>query len=202
MTALSLRTGPGRFVIALAALVVALAAPPASAQERFSGLTGVVKDASGAVLPGATVTITNKETAKVYTAVSGADGVYRVLNLEPGRYSVKFELSGFQASQVPDVVLLLGNTLALDSTLSVGGVQEAVSVTAESPLIDTKNTTIAHNVTAEEIDRIPKGRSFQNLAWASPSVNTGQIEGGIQVNGASGAENSFTIDGVVTNEPD
>ena len=54
-------------------------------------------------------------------------------------------------------------------------------------------------MTAEEIDRIPKGRSFQNLAISSPSVNAGEVEGGIQVNGASGSENAFTIDGVVTN---
>ena len=198
MTALPLRTGPRRFVLAVLALT-ALITVPAMAQERFSGLTGVVKDASGAVLPGATVTITNKQTAKVYTAVAGADGVYRVLDLEPGRYGVKFELSGFQTSEVPDVVLLLGNTLSIDSILKVGGVQEVVSVTADSPLIDTKNTTIAHNVTSEEFERIPKGRTFQNLALASPSVNTGDIEGGIQVNGASGAENSFTVDGVTTN---
>ena len=198
MNRFALRAGPGRFVLALLALLT-LAASPAWTQERFSGLTGSVKDASGAVLPGATVTITNKETGKVYTAVTGADGVYRVLDLEPGRYAVKFDLSGFQSSETPDVVLLLGKTLAVDSSLKVGGVQEQVSVTAESPLIDTKNTTIAHNVTAEEIDRIPKGRSFQNLALASPSVNTGDIEGGIQVNGASGAENSFTVDGVTTN---
>ena len=198
MTVLTRRTGPRRFVMA-AVTLIALASVPAFAQERFSGLTGTVKDASGAVLPGATVTITNKETAKVYTAVSGGDGVYRVLDLEPGRYSVKFELSGFQAGEYPDVVLLLGKTLTIDSSLKVGGLTEAVSVTAESPLIDTKNTTIAHNVTSEEFERIPKGRSFQNLAWSSPSVNTGDIEGGIQVNGASGAENSFTVDGVTTN---
>ena len=67
------------------------------------------------------------------------------------------------------------------------------------PLIDTKNTTIAHNVTSEEFERMPKGRSFQNLAWPSPSVNTGDIEGGFQVNGASGGENTFTVDGVSTN---
>lgn len=181
------------------ALLVALVAAPAGAQERFSGLTGTVTDASGAVLPGATVAITNKQTGKVFTAVTGPDGVYRVLDLEPGRYAVKFELSGFSPSEVPDVNLLLGKTLSVDSSLRVGGLTEAVSVTAESPLIDTRNTTIAHNVTAEEIERIPKGRTFQNLAVASPSVNAGQVEGGIQVNGASGAENAFTIDGVVTN---
>ena len=59
--------------------------------------------------------------------------------------------------------------------------------------------TIAHNVTAEEIDRMPKARSFQDIALTAPSVNTGEIEGGFQVNGASGAENAFTVDGVVTN---
>jgi Carboxypeptidase regulatory-like domain/TonB-dependent Receptor Plug Domain len=199
MTGLTRRLGPGRFVMATMALVFALAVVPATGQERFSGLTGTVSDASGAVLPGATVTITNKETGKVYTLVTGADGVYRILDLEPGRYSVKYELSGFQSNEVPDVVLLLGKNLSIDSALKIGGVSESVSVTAESPLIDTKSTTIAHNVTSEEIERIPKGRSFQNLAFASPSVNTGEIEGGIQVNGASGAENAFTVDGVTTN---
>ena len=193
------RFGPIGALVTALALVVATATSPAGAQERFSGLTGTVTDDSGAVLPGVTVSITNKQTAKVFTAVSGSDGVYRVLDLEPGRYSVKFELAGFAASEVPDVNLLLGKTLTVDAGLKVGGVQEAVSVTAESPLIDTRSTTIAHNVTAEEFERIPKGRTFQNLAVSSPSVNTGEIEGGFQVNGASGAENAFTIDGVVTN---
>jgi hypothetical protein len=201
MTALS-RIGLPRPIAALAsalALLVAMAGTPAGAQERFSGLTGTVTDASGAVLPGTTVAITNKQTGKVFTAVTGADGVYRVLDLEPGRYTVTFELTGFSTSEIPDLNLLLGKTLTVDSSLKVGGVSESISVTAESPLIDTRSTTIAHNVTAEEIERIPKGRTFQNLAVASPSVNAGQIEGGIQVNGASGAENAFTIDGVVTN---
>lgn len=191
----------GRPIAAMAAAVALLVATagPAGAQERFSGLTGTVTVASGAVLPGATITITNKQTGKVFTAVSGADGVYRVLDLEPGRYTVKFEISGFSTSEVPDLNLLLGKTLTVDSSLRVGGLTEAISVTAESPLIDTRSTTIAHNVTAEEIERIPKGRTFQNLAVASPSVNAGQVQGGIQVNGASGAENAVTIDGVVTN---
>ena len=65
--------------------------------------------------------------------------------------------------------------------------------------IDLRSTTIAHNVTAEEFDRMPKARSFQGIALTSPGVNQGDIEGGFQVNGASGAENSFTVDGVNTN---
>jgi hypothetical protein len=181
------------------AVLLLFVASPIVAQERFGALTGIVTDDSGAVLPGVTVSITNKQTGKVYTAVTGSNGVYRVLDLEPGRYSVKYELSGFTSNEVSDVNLLLGKTLDVSPTMKVGGLQEAVTVTGESPLIDSKSTTIAHNITAEEFDRIPKGRSFQNLAIASPSVNSGEVESGIQVNGASGAENSFTVDGVVTN---
>src|SRR4029453_15905158 len=133
MTGLTQRIGGVRFVIAATALVFALAVAPATGQERFSGLTGTVSEASGAVMPGATVTITNKETGKLYTLVTDADGVYRILDLEPGRYSVKYELTGFQPNEVPDMVLLLGKTLSIDSSLKIGGVQEAVSVTAQSP---------------------------------------------------------------------
>ena len=94
----------------------------------------------------------------------------------------------------------LGRTYDLDAALKVGNISEAVQVTAENaPLVDTRSTMIAHNVTAEEIDRMPKGRSFQSIALTAPSVNSGEIEGGFQVNGASGAENAFTVDGVITN---
>jgi hypothetical protein len=75
-----------------------------------------------------------------------------------------------------------------------------VQVVGEAtPLVDTRSTVVAHNVSAEEFDRLPKGRSFQSIAFSAPSVSQGEIEGGIQVNGASGAENAFTVDGIVTN---
>ena len=84
--------------------------------------------------------------------------------------------------------------------MSVGGVTETVQVTADaSPLVDNRSTLIAHNVSAEEFDRLPKGRSFQSIALTAPSVNSGEVEGGFQVNGASGAENGFTVDGITTN---
>src|SRR3990170_5295160 len=81
-----------------------------------------------------------------------------------------------------------------------GGVTETVQVTGEAaPLVDNRSTLIAHNVSVEEFDRLPKGRSFQSIALTAPSVNSGEVEGGFQVNGASGAENSFTVDGITTN---
>jgi hypothetical protein len=159
-----------------------------------------VVDASGAVLPGATVTITSKTTGASRTLVTGADGSYTVTDLDPGRYSVRVELQGFTRVEVEEVAVLLGRSLQVDATLKVGDFTEVVEVrAADAPAIDLRSTLVAHNVTAEEIERLPKGRSFQSLALTAPSVNQGEIEGGIQVNGASGAENAFTVDGVVTN---
>ena len=98
------------------------------------------------------------------------------------------------------MLVLLGRTADFPATLKVGGVNEVVTVTADAEKqIDLRSTTIAHNVTAEEFDRMPKARSFQGIALTSPGVNQGDVEGGFQVNGASGAENSFTVDGVNTN---
>ena len=75
-----------------------------------------------------------------------------------------------------------------------------MNVTADAAKqLDLTKVTLAHNITAEEFDRLPKARSFQGLALTAPGVNTGELEGGLQVNGASAAENSFTIDGVATN---
>lgn len=170
------------------------------AQERFGSITGVLKDASGAVLPGATVVVTNKETGRSVTLVTDGSGTYRVGDLDPGRYSVRIEKAGFTRNEEPEVVLLLGKSLEVNMTMKVGKISEAVEVPVEaSPLISLRTTTVAHNVTAEEFNRLPKARSFQGIAASSPSVNSGDIENGYQVNGASGAENSFIIDGVVTN---
>lgn len=185
--------------VLFAVVGLVLGAGQASAQERFGGLTGVVQDASGGVLPGATISITNKDTGAVRAVVSGSDGIYIAPDLVPGRYSVKVELSGFSSIEVPDILVVLGKTLSVDAQLKVGNVSEVVNVTAEPPAIDLRSTQVAHNITAEEIDRLPKGRSFQSLALVAPSVNSGEIEGGFQVNGASGAENAFTVDGVTTN---
>jgi hypothetical protein len=189
-----------RTALLLAVIGLGLAAAPAVAQERFGGLTGTAADASGGILPGATVTITNQATGAVREVITGPNGTYAVSDLEPGRYTIAFELQGFARFEVPDIQVLLGRTLKVDAMLKVGSITEVVQVTADNtPAIDLQTTTVAHNVTAEEIERLPKGRSFQSLALTAPSVNSGDIEGGFQVNGASGAENAFTVDGVVTN---
>ena len=186
-----------RVVVAMLAVMITSAA---TAQERSGGLAGVVIDSSQAPVPGATITATNKQTQATRVVVSGENGTYRIPDLEPGRYTVTVELQGFQKTQTDDVLVLLGRTADLNATLTVGAVSEVVTVTGDTKTqVDLRSTTVAHNVTAEEFDRMPKTRSFQGIALTSPGVNQGEIEGGFQVNGASGAENSFTVDGVNTN---
>jgi outer membrane receptor protein involved in Fe transport len=188
----------GRFLAAAAAVLLLLPRPVA-AQERFGGLTGTVTDTSGAVLPGTTVTITNRGTGALRSVITNGEGLYNVLDLEPGRYGVTVELAGFAKAEISDVVITLGKTIKVDAQLKVGDLSEVVQVSSSTQDIDVRSTLVAHNVREEEIDRLPKGRSFQSIALTAPSVNSGEIEGGFQVNGASGAENSFTVDGVVTN---
>jgi hypothetical protein len=200
MTGRHRRNAPGRLVPVLFALVFACIAIAAAAQERTGGLTVKATDPSGAALPGATITITNSVSGAARTEVTESDGTFTVRDLAPGRYNVTVELQGFQKLVAADVQVLLGRTTTLPANLAIGQLTESVEVTADSVRqIDMKSTTIAHNVTAEEIDRLPKARSFQGIALTSPGVNQGDIEGGFQVNGASGAENSFTVDGVNTN---
>ena len=177
---------------------------PLRGQEVSGDLNGVVKDSSGALMPGVGVTITNNDTGRIYRATAGNDGRYIAPNLEPGRYTVRFEMAGFGAVEVADVDLLPGRILKVDSTMDVAPVAQAVKVIETAPLLDLTGANIGHDVTAEEFARLPKGRSFQSLLLLSPSVNSGvdqygnvvSIEGGFQVNGASAAENQFVIDGV------
>jgi len=179
-------------------IAVLLVAGLAVGQERFGELNGVALDATRAAVPGAKVTMTNKSSQRAKEVQTGSDGSYIAQDLEPGHYTVRFDAQGFQSYEVTDVNLLVGQRLRVDVTLSLGSVQQTVQITEAAPLIDTSRVAISHNVTAEEFDRLPKARTFQSLAMASPSVNSGEIEGGFQVNGASGAENQFTIDGVST----
>src|SRR5262249_8224195 len=111
------------------------------------------------------------------------------------------KLSGFTDKKIPDVHLTLGQTLKIDLSLSVGTVTEAVNVTAESPLIDVKSSATSATISKEVIDRIPKGRDFTNLvASNAPGADNESKSGGIQIDGASGSENRFIVDGMDTTD--
>ncbi len=168
-----------RFTVSvLVTLLTVVAAGAATAQERFGGIAGIVTDSSQAPVPGATITATNKQTGAQKVAVTGTDGAYRISDLDPGRYTVTVELQGFQKVQADDVLVLLGKTADFPASLKVGGVTEVVTVTSDTKTqVDIHSTTVAHNVTAEELDRMPKTRSFQGVALTSPGVNQGDDRG-------------------------
>ncbi|MFB3854051.1 MAG: carboxypeptidase regulatory-like domain-containing protein [Vicinamibacterales bacterium] len=178
--------------------VVLLAALPAAAQEQTGSIQGVVRDASGGVLPGVTVEARSLGQAGAVTATTDAEGVYRFPALAPGRYVLTASLQGFTEARVSEVTLLLGQILTVPLTLQVAGVAETVQVTAESPLIDVKQNATFATVTLETIDRIPKGRDFTGVIAAAPGANSESRAGGISVDGASGSENRFVVDGVDT----
>ena len=180
-------------------LAMCLANHTAVAQERFATITGSVVDESGAAIPGVSVTLTHLETKRSIARTTDANGSYAAREIEPGRYVIRCELSGFATTEVADVNLLLGKTLKIPTTLKVGGLTETVQVLGESPLIDIASTARGNNIPAEEFENLPKGRSFESLAATAPSVNIGRLEGGIQVNGASAGENNFTVDSVSVN---
>jgi hypothetical protein len=167
-------------------------------QERYGALQGTIADDTDAVLPGVEVTLTNKTTSRTFTATAGPYGDYTLRNVEPGRYAVTFSLAGFSRAEVPDINILAAQTFKLDVTLKAGPVTTTIQVVDDVPLIDPLSAVVVHAIPQEEFEELPKGRSFQSLAITAPGVNTGEIEGGIQVNGASGAENAFLIDGIVT----
>lgn len=188
-----------RLLSILSVVLLSIFLPLASAQERFTDLTGTVKDASGASVPETTVTVINKQTERSITVKTGPDGAFVARHLEPGRYRIEFEANGFQKYVAEEVVLVLGKEFSLSPTLEVGSAATQIQVTESAPLIDTTGVAIGNNISSEQFDYLPKGRSFQSLIVAAPSVNTGQIEGGFQINGASGSENQFFIDGISTN---
>jgi hypothetical protein len=171
---------PFAVLFLLAALVV-----PAAAQETRGAIEGVIKDASGAVLPGATVEVTG--VMGVVSTTADADGVFRFPSLAPGNYEVTATLSGFKPAS-SKVSLAVGQLLKADLSLAVGGVTETVMVTAHSSTIDVKQSSAATNIQAETIALIPKGRDFQSIVTLAPGANNESRSGGISVDGASAAE--------------
>src|SRR4051794_10798368 len=156
---------------ALTLMLAAFSLIPAFGQERFGELTGLVTDPSGGRIPAATVVLTNRDTGRTITLTGGGGGTYDAGNLEPGHYKGRVAAKGFSASEIPDVELKVGQTLKVDARLTIGATSETVQVTETVPLIDVEGNMVAHNITSEEIDRLPKARTFQSLVTLSPSVN-------------------------------
>lgn len=174
-----------------------LVVTPAAAQETRASIEGLVTDSSGAAVPGVTVEARSPALLRVTTATTDERGSYRFPALPPGVYEVTAVLPGFQTQKVANIELQLGQILKIDLQMSLGALTEDVLVTAESPIIDVRQNAAMSTMTAEVIDRIPKGRDFTDLIKSAPGT---QIEGksGIQIDGAGGSEHRYVIDGMDT----
>jgi Carboxypeptidase regulatory-like domain/TonB-dependent Receptor Plug Domain len=179
-------------------LIAGLLAAPVSAQEQTGSIEGMVKDSSGAVLPGVTVEARSPGVVGVSTAVTDARGVFRFPALPPGLYEITATLQGFNPAKLQNVGISLGQLMKVDLTLSVGGVQESVQVTGEAPLIDTKQNAQFATVQRETIQKLPKGRDFTSVVAVAPGAQAEAYSGGTQIDGASGSENKFIVDGMDT----
>ena len=153
-----------------AMMVALLLASPLAAQELRGSIEGVVRDASGAVLPGATVEA-KAENGAVLSTTSDAAGNYRFPAVAPGTYVVTATLASFAPGTVNDVRIGLGQVKKVDFALALQGVTESVQVTAESPLVDVRQNARQTNIRAEQVELLPKGRDFTTLVTQAPGAN-------------------------------
>jgi Carboxypeptidase regulatory-like domain len=194
-------------VLGLAALILALAVP-AAAQEFRGRINGTVTDNSGAVLPGVTVTATSPALIQAQTAVTGDDGTYRFIALPAGIYVLNFELSGFQTLKREGIRVVINTTLTVDAQLNVATLQETVTVSGESPVVDTSTTTVGTNFTKELLTEIPNARDIWAAMAQAPGFQvTGYDVGGSHTGTQTGyitygvsQQNTTRIEGVNTTE--
>jgi hypothetical protein len=193
--------------LALALGLTAFAVSPASAQQaQYSAVQGRVLDEQGGALPGVIVVVTHQESGIFRQVTSNDDGSYFVTGLVPGTYRITAELSGFRKYERSDVLLQIGNTASLEITLAVGVLEESVTVTGESPLIDVTNKQIGANIGQAELAALPiLNKNWMFAVSLAPGI---QIQSStasfacesLIVGGGSNRSGNFSIDGGGNND--
>ncbi|MCJ7587654.1 MAG: TonB-dependent receptor [Candidatus Aminicenantes bacterium] len=169
-------------------------------QAPTGKIFGSVVDEQGTALPGVTVEATSPKLIGKATAISDEKGVYRVFALTPGLYKVTFVLQGFKTVTRDGIIVEVEQSVKLNVALPLGAIEEEVTVIGRSPLIDVKSTVKGITMTKEVFGLLPRGRDFDTLLGAVPGVQNEPMLSGISVDGASGAENMFYVDGTdITN---
>jgi hypothetical protein len=176
----------------------------ALAQQDMGVITGIVTDASGAAVPEARVTATNRETGESRSVLTAEGGAYTLGPLRIGRYDLTVEKSGFKKSVQQNIELHAQDRVRTDVRVEVGQITESLSVTAEAPLLQAETSSLAKVVDQNEIRTLPlNGRNFQQLAWLSagvaPATGSRDRESGFNAHGQPMTQNSFLIDGIDNN---
>jgi Carboxypeptidase regulatory-like domain len=160
---------------------------PVLSQETTGGMQGTVKDASGAVIPNATVTVTTPTLVGSKVTTTDAAGYYRFANLPPGKYTITVKGAGFETLKRENVMLEVGHLPTLDLSLKVGGVDTVVEVKTEGPMIDETTTTTLTNIPEETLQNIPHGTSFQSVIQFAPAARNEPLEGSSMLSNGSGS---------------
>jgi hypothetical protein len=169
-----MRTSAFGFMLVLACLVLL----PARASAQ-SEIAGVVKDASGSVLPGVTVEASSPALIeKTRAAVTDGEGKYRIVSLRPGVYTVTFTLPGFSTVIRQGIELTSNFSASVNAEMRVGGIEETITVTGESPIVDTQSITTRHVMTREVLDVLPTGRNIQAVGIMIPGTTLALGGGG------------------------
>jgi hypothetical protein len=180
----------GRFWACL--LIAAVVAGAASAQELRGRIDGVVTDNTGGVLPGVTVTVSGPALIQPQVAVTGADGGYRYPALPTGVYTLVFELSGFQTVRREEIRVGLATTVTINIQMPLAGVEETLTITGESPVVDVKNTNVGTSFTKELMQDIPNARDI----WAAMAQAPGFQMQSYDVGGShTGTQTGFSTYG-------
>src|SRR5215210_736377 len=197
---------PRCLFVALLALGLA---PRADAQQQLGAIQGTIVDATGAILPGATITVTNVDTGVVRTTTSNEVGVYRVPSVEPGRYRVSVELQSFRPATQNDVIVSVVATSVNKYTLQTDNVEERVEVSGTVADIQTEKAEISAVVEQKKINDLPLvGRNVLALAALQPGINgipsqqdflAAEQGMGVTANGVRESGNSASVDGASIN---
>jgi hypothetical protein len=181
------------FTLLLLSLLISGAA---LAQETTGGIRGTVTDASGAVIPGASVQLTSPSLMRAALAATDATGGFSFLSIPGGSYTIVVNAQAFVPVKRMNIDLTVGKILRIDFRLEVGGTQQTVEVMSDAAIVDVSQSTVVANVTASSFDHLPKGRAFDSLIALAPGARYEAKSNGYQVDGASGSENVFIIDGM------
>src|SRR5579863_10084897 len=191
----------------LTALVFLLAAPVLRAQIDTGTILGTVKDQTGAVVPGAKVTVTNEGTSFSLVTTTGPDGSYTFTPLKIGTYTVSAEAQGFAKAVQTHSALNINQSLVVDLTLKPGAITQTVEVTSAPPPLQTESASVGQVVSQQSINDLPlNGRNFTFLAQVVAGANTPQPDtrgnaanGAFSANGLRPAQNNYLLDGIDNN---
>jgi hypothetical protein len=167
-----------------------------SAQIDTGGITGTVTDASGAIVPGATITLTNDATTVVLSTRSTSTGTYSLNDIRPATYTLRGEAAGFQTFTESGLQVHVQNTLTVDIPLTTGSVKQQVTVTAAAPLLQAENAAVGQTVTTETVNDLPlNGRNWTSLGQLAAGTSTAPV-GNPSSNSGSTDAAYFSVDGV------